>query len=117
LSSSTTPDVFTFSSQSQQDCCASWTILASEFSVICKLNPKFNSFAFSFPGGSNENLLHKFNNIHKENPFYEKPVRKENAFIIKHYAGKVKYQVSRCRRGGAMSMTQENFLLAGDGDA
>lgn len=47
----------------------------------------------SFPGGSNENLLHKFNNIHKENPFYEKPQRKENAFIIKHYAGKVKYQV------------------------
>jgi myosin heavy subunit len=47
----------------------------------------------SFPGGSNENLLHKFNNIHKENPFYEKPQRKENAFIIRHYAGKVKYQV------------------------
>lgn len=48
----------------------------------------------SFPGGSNENLLHKFNNIHKDSPFYEKPQRKENAFIIKHYAGKVKYQVS-----------------------
>lgn len=51
-------------------------------------------FIFSFPGGSNENLLHKFNNIHKDNPFYEKPQRKENAFIIKHYAGKVKYQVN-----------------------
>lgn len=53
-------------------------------------------FCFSFPGGSNENLLHKFNNIHKDNQFYEKPQRKENAFIIKHYAGKVKYQVRNC---------------------
>lgn len=49
---------------------------------------------FSFPGATNETLLQKFNSCHKENnQFYEKPQRKENAFIIKHYAGKVKYQV------------------------
>lgn len=40
-------------------------------------------------------MLQKFNSCHKENnQFYEKPQKKENAFIIKHYAGKVKYQVS-----------------------
>lgn len=49
----------------------------------------------SFPGATNETLLQKFNSCHKENnQFYEKPQKKENAFIIKHYAGKVKYQVS-----------------------
>lgn len=47
----------------------------------------------SFPGATNEALLQKFNSVHKNNPFYEKPQKKENAFIIKHYAGKVKYQV------------------------
>lgn len=49
---------------------------------------------FSFPGATNETLLQKFNTVHKENPFYEKPQRKEYAFIVKHYAGKVKYQVN-----------------------
>lgn len=49
---------------------------------------------YSFPGATNETLLQKFNSCHKENPFYEKPQRKENAFIIRHYAGKVKYQVN-----------------------
>ena len=53
-----------------------------------------SSFFSSFPGATNETLLQKFNSVQKENPFYEKPQRKENAFIIKHYAGKVKYQVS-----------------------
>lgn len=48
----------------------------------------------SFPGATNETLLQKFNSCHKENAFYEKPQKKEYAFIIKHYAGKVKYQVN-----------------------
>lgn len=100
-SSSTTPVVFICSSRSRRVCCAFWTIRASKFEHHRKfLNFQTLTicpFFFSFPGGSNENLLHKFNNIHKENPFYEKPQRKENAFIIKHYAGKVKYQVSRSK--------------------
>lgn len=54
--------------------------------VLCKCT-------YSFPGATNETLLQKFNSVHKESPFYEKPQKKENAFIIKHYAGKVKYQV------------------------
>ncbi|XP_070489965.1 unconventional myosin-IXb-like isoform X3 [Chironomus tepperi] len=70
--------------------------------LLCILDDSCN-----FPGGSNENLLHKFNNIHKENPFYEKPQRKENAFIIKHYAGKVKYQVAEMREKNLDLMRQD----------
>lgn len=55
---------------------------------------KISSFShFSFPGATNEALLQKFNSVHKDSQFYEKPQKKENAFIIRHYAGKVKYQV------------------------
>lgn len=50
-------------------------------------------FSFSFPGSSCETLLQKFNSVHKDNKFYEMPQRKENAFIVRHYAGIVKYQV------------------------
>lgn len=48
----------------------------------------------SFPGATNETLLQKFNSVHKENNFYEIPQRREAAFIVRHYAGKVKYQVN-----------------------
>lgn len=64
--------------------------------IVCLLLTGWSLFIrlFSFPGATNETLLQKFNSCHKENnQFYEKPQRKENAFIIKHYAGKVKYQV------------------------
>lgn len=49
--------------------------------------------SYSFPGSSCETLLQKFNSVHKDNKFYEMPQRKENAFIVIHYAGRVKYQV------------------------
>lgn len=61
----------------------------------------------SFPGATNETLLQKFNSVQKENPFYEKPQRKENAFIIKHYAGKVKYQVTEMREKNLDLMRQD----------
>lgn len=48
---------------------------------------------YSFPGATNETLLQKFNTVHKDNKFYKKPQKKEAAFIVEHYAGKVKYQV------------------------
>lgn len=54
---------------------------------------KYFKYYYSFPGATNETLLQKFNSVHKDNTFYEKPQKKENAFIIQHYAGKVKYQV------------------------
>lgn len=47
----------------------------------------------SFPAATNETFLQKINTVHKDNMYYEVPYKKEHAFIIKHYAGKVKYQV------------------------
>lgn len=54
---------------------------------------KLHFLFVSFPGSSCETLLQKFNSVHKDNKFYEMPQRKENAFIVRHYAGRVKYQV------------------------
>jgi myosin heavy subunit len=48
---------------------------------------------FSFPWATNETLLQKFNSVHEDNQFYEKPQRREPAFVVRHYAGRVKYQV------------------------
>ncbi|XP_050731320.1 unconventional myosin-IXa-like isoform X3 [Eriocheir sinensis] len=47
----------------------------------------------SFPQATNEAFLQKINSTHKDNEYYEVPHKKESAFIIRHYAGKVKYQV------------------------
>lgn len=35
--------------------------------------------------------------MHKENQFYEAPQRREAAFVVRHYAGAVKYQASNMR--------------------
>lgn len=51
----------------------------------------------SFPAATNETFLQKINTVHKDNMYYEVPYKKELAFIIKHYAGKVKYQTSDFR--------------------
>ncbi|XP_066950423.1 unconventional myosin-IXb-like isoform X1 [Macrobrachium rosenbergii] len=48
----------------------------------------------SFPGATIDSFLQKVNTVHKDNKYYEIPQRREQAFIIKHYAGKVKYQIS-----------------------
>ncbi|CAB3374023.1 Hypothetical predicted protein [Cloeon dipterum] len=60
--------------------------------LLCILDDQCN-----FPGASNETLLQKFNSVHKDNKFYEVPQRREAAFIVQHYAGKVKYQVQEFR--------------------
>jgi myosin-9 len=54
----------------------------------------------NFPGATNETLHAKFTHNHKGNPYYQVPQLKEGAFIIVHYAGKVKYlvKVSTLRR-------------------
>ncbi|XP_055644100.1 unconventional myosin-IXa-like isoform X4 [Toxorhynchites rutilus septentrionalis] len=70
--------------------------------LLCILDDLCN-----FPGATNETLLQKFNSVHKDNLFYEKPQRKENAFIIKHYAGKVKYQVAEMREKNLDLMRQD----------
>ncbi|XP_052282643.1 unconventional myosin-IXa-like isoform X3 [Dreissena polymorpha] len=52
----------------------------------------------TFPGASNDTLLSKFHHHHaKGNVYYEAPQKKELAFTVVHYAGKVKYQIKDFR--------------------
>ncbi|XP_053405798.1 unconventional myosin-IXAb-like isoform X4 [Mercenaria mercenaria] len=52
----------------------------------------------NFPGASNETLLSKFHHHHSRgNVYYEAPQKKEMAFAVLHYAGKVKYQTKDFR--------------------
>lgn len=53
-------------------------------------------FYFSFPQATNQTLLDKFKRQHEGNLYIEFPAVMEPAFIIKHYAGKVKYGVKVC---------------------
>lgn len=49
---------------------------------------------FSFPAATNDTLLSKFHHHHsKGNVYYEAPQKRETAFTVVHYAGKVKYQI------------------------
>lgn len=64
-------------------------------------------YIFSFPGATNETLLQKFSSVHKENRWYEKPQKREAAFIVVHYAGKVKYQVVQMREKNLDLMRQD----------
>ncbi|KOB73231.1 Myosin-IXa, partial [Operophtera brumata] len=57
-----------------------------------------------FPWATNETILQKFNSAHENNHFYEKPQRREPAFVVVHYAGKVKYQVTAMREKNLDSM-------------
>lgn len=93
LSFWTIRDACSCSSRNRRVCSAFWMICASKFYYNLTTRRCLIPHFHSFPGATNETLLQKFNSVHKENTFYEKPQRKENAFIIKHYAGKVKYQV------------------------
>uniref|UniRef100_A0A069DY68 Putative myosin class v heavy chain n=1 Tax=Panstrongylus megistus TaxID=65343 RepID=A0A069DY68_9HEMI len=70
--------------------------------LLCVLDDQCN-----FPGASNETLLQKFNSVHKDNMFYEMPQKREAAFIVRHYAGKVKYQVVEMREKNLDLMRQE----------
>lgn len=57
------------------------------------LQSKSFSFHFSFPQATNQTLLDKFKRQHEGNSYIEFPAVMEPAFIIRHYAGKVKYGV------------------------
>ncbi|KAL0601458.1 hypothetical protein AAY473_027652, partial [Plecturocebus cupreus] len=52
-----------------------------------------SSWDYSFPQATNQTLLDKFKHQHEDNSYIEFPAVMEPAFIIKHYAGKVKYGV------------------------
>ncbi|CAH1131340.1 unnamed protein product [Ceutorhynchus assimilis] len=70
--------------------------------LLCLLDDQCN-----FPGATNETLLQKFNSVHKDNNFYKKPQKKEAAFIVEHYAGIVKYQVTDMREKNLDLMRQD----------
>lgn len=46
--------------------------------------------------GTDESMLEKLNHFLKNNEYYEIPQKRELAFIVAHYAGKVKYQITVC---------------------
>lgn len=52
---------------------------------------------FSLLKGTDQSLLEKFNKYQSNDEYYEVPHKKESAFIIAHYAGKVKYQITSFR--------------------
>ena len=60
--------------------------------LLCLLDDQCN-----FPGASNGTVLQKFVNHHKNSPLFEVPPCRQSAFVIKHYAGKVKYQIKDFR--------------------
>ncbi|XP_075759078.1 unconventional myosin-IXb isoform X2 [Pelodiscus sinensis] len=51
----------------------------------------------NFPHATNQTLLAKFKQQHEENKFFVGTPVKEPAFIIRHFAGKVKYQIKDFR--------------------
>ncbi|RCN30953.1 phorbol esters/diacylglycerol binding domain protein [Ancylostoma caninum] len=57
--------------------------------------------------GTDESMLAKLNQFLKTNEYYETPQRKEPAFIIAHYAGKVKYQITGFREKNKDLMRQD----------
>lgn len=44
--------------------------------------------------GTDQSMLEKLNKFLKSNEYYEIPHKLEDAFIVAHYAGKVKYQIT-----------------------
>ena len=48
--------------------------------------------SFSFPGATESSLLAKVNKTHSCHKFYELFLM-EDAFVVKHYAGSVKYDI------------------------
>ena len=49
-------------------------------------------------------MLDKLNKFLKSNDYYEIPHKREAAFIIAHYAGKVKYQIKGFREKNKASL-------------
>lgn len=53
----------------------------------------FKSLCHSFPHATDETLLAKFKQQHQGNKYFVPTAVMEPAFVIQHFAGKVKYQV------------------------
>ncbi|GAB6028580.1 Unconventional myosin-IXAa, variant 2 [Chamberlinius hualienensis] len=70
--------------------------------LLCILDDQCN-----FPGATNQTLLQKFNNENKDNEFYEVLQRRDVGFVVKHYAGKVQYNVKDFREKNLDLMRQD----------
>ncbi|XP_067665748.1 unconventional myosin-IXb-like isoform X12 [Haliotis asinina] len=64
--------------------------------LFCLMDEECN-----FPGATNDTMLSKFTHQHTNNPYYQVPQLKERAFVIVHYAGKVKYSIKDFREKNA----------------
>lgn len=60
--------------------------------LLCILDDQCN-----LSGATNQSMLTSFANQHRNHPLFEMPPCFKDAFIIKHYAGKVKYQITDFR--------------------
>ncbi|XP_071005005.1 unconventional myosin-IXAb-like [Oncorhynchus clarkii lewisi] len=65
----------------------------------------------NFPQASNQTLLDKFKRQHEGNSYIEFPVVMEPAFIICHYAGKVKYGIKDFREKNTDHMRPDIVAL------
>ncbi|XP_034390130.1 unconventional myosin-IXAa-like isoform X2 [Cyclopterus lumpus] len=65
----------------------------------------------NFPQASNQTLLDKFKRQHEGNSYIEFPAVMESAFIIRHYAGKVKYGVKDFREKNTDHMRPDIVAL------
>nr|XP_012306727.1 unconventional myosin-IXa isoform X4 [Aotus nancymaae] len=65
----------------------------------------------NFPQATNQTLLDKFKHQHEDNSYIEFPAVMEPAFIIKHYAGKVKYGVKDFREKNTDHMRPDIVAL------
>ncbi|KAM9408473.1 unconventional myosin-IXAa isoform 2-T2 [Pholidichthys leucotaenia] len=65
----------------------------------------------NFPQATNQTLLDKFKRQHEGNTYIEFPAVMEPAFIIRHYAGKVKYRVKDFREKNTDHMRPDIVAL------
>ncbi|XP_006167320.2 unconventional myosin-IXa isoform X5 [Tupaia chinensis] len=65
----------------------------------------------NFPQATNQTLLDKFKHQHEGNSYIEFPAVMEPAFIIKHYAGRVKYGVKDFREKNTDHMRPDIVAL------
>ncbi|XP_050989221.1 unconventional myosin-IXb isoform X2 [Labeo rohita] len=65
----------------------------------------------NFPQATDSTLLEKFKQQHQDNPFFVQTPVREPAFVIQHFAGKVKYQIKDFREKNTDHMRPDIVAL------
>ncbi|XP_051554437.1 unconventional myosin-IXb isoform X4 [Myxocyprinus asiaticus] len=65
----------------------------------------------NFPHATDSTLLEKFKQQHQDNPFFVQTPVREPAFVIQHFAGKVKYQIKDFREKNTDHMRPDIVAL------